>query len=507
MDISVQKRNPLLHFILVGYREGRNPHPLFDLSYYSEQHEDMKGQNVLLHYLQEGSKEDSNPSPVFHTKYYKKQLKAANIYGQNPLIHYLEKGSMSGFNPNPLFFSDYYQKKHSDVCASSLNPLAHYLRYGGFEGRAASPLFDSAVYLKKHPDLIIQKVNPLVHYFRYGHTEGAATTSIYSPSIALAVGAVEEDRQVSIKEDAISLSINGDDVIPIFCVYGPQHVEFIKSMSLFFFEKQQTRFGISIHFLNFAGNENLLGSIKNTKMEAHDWSHEKENRRTGFGESLNFLFRKVQPQKAFYIVNPDSYPLSECLQTMSDAICVGGVGIVEARQWPYEHPKEYDPRTGDTPWASGAFSLISADLFRRVNGFDEIFALYAEDVDLSWRFWLEGARVVYRPDAVCCHLTGHPGYRADRYYHEHFWSAVHFMVLSKKYFHEKGEQLAAKILHGSDYPSSFIGMVLNEYGKLKEKINCYSGKLHPKINIWGLNLYHLLKKDADIIHMRQDVSY
>jgi hypothetical protein len=501
-EISEEGINPLLHFVLLGFREGRNPHPLFDLSYYIEQQEDLGDQNGLIHYLACGGHGDSNPSFLFHTRYYKKQMKAANVDDENPLIHYLEKGWRSGFDPNPLFSNDFYLKEHPDVSTGALNPLIHYLRHGGFEGRAASPLFDSALYMKKHPDLRRSKMNPLVHYFQCGISENAATTSIYSPSMIFSAVEQDSDSSFPIKRSDVSLSIGRDDIIPIFCVYGPQHVAFIKNMSLSFFERQETTFRTSLHFVNYLNRENLLEGLEGKKTEIHDWSEEKEKEHMGFGESLNFLFRKIQPSKAFYIVNPDSYPLSGCLQTMADAICTGGIGIVEARQWPYEHPKEYDPETGDTPWASGAFSLLSAEIFRKIDGFDENFVLYAEDVDVSWRVWLEGARVVYRPDAMCCHLTGHPGYRQDRFYYEHFWSAVHFLVLAKKYFQETGEQSALQILRSSDYPRSFVGLVMEEYSKIRGSIRCLEETRHPMVRIWGLNNYHRLQEDAQVMKHR-----
>ena len=38
--------------------------------------------------------------------------------------------------------------------------------------------------------------------------------------------------------------------------------------------------------------------------------------------------------------------------------------------------------------------LIHRDIFLEVGGFDESFFAYFEDVDLGWRLWLMGYRVV-----------------------------------------------------------------------------------------------------------------
>lgn len=79
-------------------------------------------------------------------------------------------------------------------------------------------------------------------------------------------------------------------------------------------------------------------------------------------------------------------------------------GMAEARQLPIEHPKDYDPRTGDTPWATTACALISTEIFRQLNGFDsETFFLYCDDVDFSWRVRLAGRRVLFQPSSVVFH--------------------------------------------------------------------------------------------------------
>ena len=57
------------------------------------------------------------------------------------------------------------------------------------------------------------------------------------------------------------------------------------------------------------------------------------------------------------------------------------------------------------------FASAGAALFRRVTflesgGFDEGFFMYHEDVDLCWRFWLLGFRVVTAPAAVAFHHFG-----------------------------------------------------------------------------------------------------
>jgi GT2 family glycosyltransferase len=71
------------------------------------------------------------------------------------------------------------------------------------------------------------------------------------------------------------------------------------------------------------------------------------------------------------------------------------------------------PPTTGTPvlFASGGAMLIHRDTFLEVGGFDPEYFAYFEDVDLGWRLWVLGYRVVYAPDAVVRHLCGATGKR------------------------------------------------------------------------------------------------
>lgn len=56
--------------------------------------------------------------------------------------------------------------------------------------------------------------------------------------------------------------------------------------------------------------------------------------------------------------------------------------------------------------APGASMLIKKRVFNKLNGFDKDYFAYVEDVDLSWRLWLYGYKVLYVPTAVIYHKGG-----------------------------------------------------------------------------------------------------
>lgn len=123
----------------------------------------------------------------------------------------------------------------------------------------------------------------------------------------------------------------------------------------------------------------------------------------GSAEGHNRLAADVE-EGFLLIQNPDVIGETEyllhLLQSFDDPTC----GMAEARQLPIEHPKDYDPATGETCWATTACALIPQDLFVRLNGFDsKTFFLYCDDVDFSWRIRLADRKVIFQPASVVFH--------------------------------------------------------------------------------------------------------
>ncbi len=127
-----------------------------------------------------------------------------------------------------------------------------------------------------------------------------------------------------------------------------------------------------------------------------------------FGENLGSAaghnaLAKRSDSDMMLILNPDAQVSPDALSVLARGL-TSDVGIVEARQVPFEHPKEYEKHTGNTSWASTACALTSRTIFNRVGGFDsDTFFLYCDDVDYSWQLRLAGYRVVYEPAATVFH--------------------------------------------------------------------------------------------------------
>ncbi|MGA3215094.1 MAG: glycosyltransferase family 2 protein [Acidimicrobiales bacterium] len=130
----------------------------------------------------------------------------------------------------------------------------------------------------------------------------------------------------------------------------------------------------------------------------------------GHGAGQNLLAKRTSERRrpgdgkdVLILLNPDTYLSPDCLATLVAALEPESVGIAEARQIPLEHPKAFDPVTGDTPWASGCLMALRSSVFEALGGFDASFFLHGDDVDLSWRARLSGLRVRHVPRAAVFH--------------------------------------------------------------------------------------------------------
>ena len=175
----------------------------------------------------------------------------------------------------------------------------------------------------------------------------------------------------------------------------------------------------------------------------------------GFAANHNQAFTHASGQ-FFCVMNPDirlgddPFPaLLSCLQDSSVGvvapIVVGDSGEMEdsARRFPtpfkilckaFGGCKESDYVVGDEPvfpdWVGGMFMLFPRDIFKRLDGFDQRFFLYYEDVDLCARLRLLGYGVVICPNAKVIHAARRDSHRNFKYLKWHLASMIRFFCSS-----------------------------------------------------------------------------
>lgn len=128
----------------------------------------------------------------------------------------------------------------------------------------------------------------------------------------------------------------------------------------------------------------------------------------GFGAAHNRLMTTAFAQGAthYVTVNPDGLLHPMALRALVDmAQAHGDRVLVEALQFPREHPKVYDAFDFGTPWVSGGCLALSRTAFDLTGGFDDSFFMYCEDVDLSWRARAAGLSLKTCPKAIFLHAV------------------------------------------------------------------------------------------------------
>ena len=158
----------------------------------------------------------------------------------------------------------------------------------------------------------------------------------------------------------------------------------------------------------------------------------------GFGAAHNALAERAPAECEYLLLlNPDAVPQYDCLQQLlATAERDPKAALIEAAQFPIEHPKAYDPASLETNWCTAACVLVRKQAFLELGGFDPGLFLYCEDVDLSWRAWLAGWHCLYVLGARCLHVTEAQDLAKDRSA-EAFHSHVGHLYLRRKYFGEE----------------------------------------------------------------------
>ncbi len=159
-------------------------------------------------------------------------------------------------------------------------------------------------------------------------------------------------------------------------------------------------------------------------------------RNVGFGKACNIGWKSV-PSEYVLFLNPDVLVdrtvIEESLRFMDSNEGVGlmGIRLVDGKgnylkesqrkipdvasafkklflPWTSEHSGYYyeDDQLREVEALAGAFMLARRQALEQVNGFDEDYFMYGEDIDLSLRIKQKGWRVVYNPNIEAIHFKG-----------------------------------------------------------------------------------------------------
>jgi len=150
----------------------------------------------------------------------------------------------------------------------------------------------------------------------------------------------------------------------------------------------------------------------------------------GYGPSANIVMETVEGAALYLFCHDDVVLAPDAIRRMVEEAFRSNAGVVAPKLLDYEEPErllqlglgvdrfgapvrrvergEFDRAQHDAVRevfaAPGGCTLVRADLFATIGGFDPEISLFGEDIDLCWRARLAGARVVVAPAAHVRHL-------------------------------------------------------------------------------------------------------
>jgi GT2 family glycosyltransferase len=174
-------------------------------------------------------------------------------------------------------------------------------------------------------------------------------------------------------------------------------------MAQFYRELERTRAESGLGFTTFV-LDNSDASQRHLTPDAVRYFRPGSN--VGYTRACNILMAQAFQEgcDAVVTMNVDGFPLPGCVTNMLATLARnGGEALVEARQFPKEHPRYYDADTGATDWVSGCCLLVPRRSWERLGPLDEGMFLYGEDVDYSFRARAAGIPCVVSANAFFYH--------------------------------------------------------------------------------------------------------
>ena len=152
-------------------------------------------------------------------------------------------------------------------------------------------------------------------------------------------------------------------------------------------------------------DEKDVNFFKERYQGSFEFKYQYFNKNTGTALGHNMLGENCD-KKYMLIMNPDVKVSPHFFKHMMSFFKdKKDCGLVEARQTPIEHQKEYDKKTLETDWATTACCIFPTEVFNKLHGFDyDSFFMYCDDLDFSWRIRLFlKLKIYYSPLAVVYH--------------------------------------------------------------------------------------------------------
>lgn len=156
------------HYLVEGWRLGREPNRVFSSSHYLSVHGHVKALDVspFYHFV------STQPKSAARFSKSKRGVEIESTTGKLDVLRLLEDNEVVVLSTiRPYFDERFYLQTNKDVRGGVLSAIEHYARYGWKEGRNPSLLFDTNYYISTNDDVRASGINPLYHYACIGEKE------------------------------------------------------------------------------------------------------------------------------------------------------------------------------------------------------------------------------------------------------------------------------------------------------------------------------------------------
>lgn len=453
-DVAVLGMDPVVHYLWIGQRLGRSPSPtelpgtdlmallgldigkdpsfvsklLFDGSELSDMcfidrpkiAEFYNGpisevQKVQIQSAQNLAILSSDlHGTIFDAEWYWRANADVRDSGLCLWTHYTDLGKKEGRQPNSYFSPEWYLSKYPDVRAARLNPVDHYVSFGFSENRSVGPNFDQNFYkLQLREDLDVS-VDPLAHFLNQSDRNSFLANPSQIKSKVL-IDRIGQDQSLDDIDIAIGI---------VAYKHRPDEIRSLLDSIFVALKICNDRVSAKVHIFDNGMTLKTCDLSDGVLLKSN-------GRNDGFGRSHNALMAEAfQAGAECYIgVNPDGALHPDTLvNLLKMSQRHDHAALIEAVQFPEEHPKYYHPEWLSTEWCSGACYLLPKKIWEETGGFDANIFLYCEDVDLSWMARYCGFETLVCPTAYFYHDV------SDREYSPRIWKE---MLVAGRYLARK----------------------------------------------------------------------
>lgn len=222
----------------------------------------------------------------------------------------------------------------------------------------------------------------------------------------------------------------------------------------------------------------------------------------GFSKAINLGFQCAQGQYIL-LLNPDTLVEEDCfrscLEFMDQHAGAGALGVkmydgsgqylpeskrgfpglwasfckmsglyklAPATKWfnPYYLGHLDENETNEVDVLSGAFMMIPAEVYKKLNGLDESYFMYGEDIDLSYRIQKAGLKNYYFPKTAIVHFKGESTSKGSLNYIVMFYKAM--TLFAQKHLPQKNKIILLGFLNFVIWLKAIASSLKRAVGKI-----------------------------------------